>query len=1108
MSKKNLKNLFDEEHEQNSKINKILNIIENTDNIDKKVNKIKKILDKGFDLNKTYNDKNVLIELINSNLSEENIIVLVQLFIDYNVELNSRDNRGYTPLITATEYNKQKIVRFLISKNCDINFPDSNGRTAVFTATSKFNLDIIKILVLEGDADVNIEDNHGISPFFDICADIEEKIDRDNRSKIFNIIEWYISYEKTNLNTSNEQNQTPLMEVSYTGFVEIVRKLIYNKVDVNYEDESGNTALFYAIEGNELEISKLLVLEGDADINHKNVENFNCLLFFLNYFSTSSDKNFVEFLVNQDPERIENDTAIDLNAKLGENERTIVEICIRNSWKGGKWDEVLDILLSDKIQVDITEPLSKIRNNEINIYIDTIRKLEIYSRSKYINNLETCILVKFPSDFKIFDPIMIEEVTIKDFLEDDDTFVIISLKNENEYSAWGLRVDQLKINLKDYTFAECKKDDSPLFIQISDTQWDKWYTNINDIRDCVPYNIAKLIEKNIIENNQRIFYLTDKDAIPQTTNIKNVTIQIDNTEGYSLNLFNEQIDLTSGTHCGPDTKINVYNQVYITDIEILSETVNVKELKESDECKKLNCGDNQICDVKNKKCVKICGRQLKEGDELEIPLNPNITTRRSRKREGEEIPYHLHPNITTRRPRTSYDLEDDIDFSDDEFSPGNKDKITWFEGSDSFSIGFEMYKGGFPKVSGDDIRSFIKVWIQGAPGIEGQVCQMFYQSSGANSGYNGMWIPTNAITVKRGVGEQKTEVSSSGISHMKTNWEWKWFILKKPWYSGGDPSIPLNRFASDPVIAFVSIMMGNWDEENIKIIMDNLKENYNDELYNILNNYYSDNYDLIKEFFQKNRSNLIDCDEYDINMWVGKCTSWNWHDSFYKDFDYIPDIDPRTGLLWTEDNEGKLFLPSKFLDYPKQGLTYSELKKESENDFKDSKILSKARFNQINRQNAIINKEGKPSNLTTKENLQKRMIEDHDTFYTIEVPEIKCYKLKKSDCQQSENCDWIVGKGCKDKDDLVEINKIRRSKRLEDLGYSPKSFVIAKFDYKSNYEGDINFNKGDAIEYIKNIDKNWFLGKINNQEGIAPVSYVEFNNNYFIKEVKENEEIF
>lgn len=52
--------------------------------------------------------------------------------------------------------------------------------------------------------------------------------------------------------------------------------------------------------------------------------------------------------------------------------------------------------------------------------------------------------------------------------------------------------------------------------------------------------------------------------------------------------------------------------------------------------------------------------------------------------------------------------------------------------------------------------------------------------------------------------------------------------------------------------------------------------------------------------------------------------------------------------------------------------------------------------------------------------------------------------------------------------------------------------AIFAFQAESNLE--LSLKKGDLVTLTRQIDENWFEGKIGDRKGIFPVTYVEVNN--------------
>lgn len=108
---------------------------------------------------------------------------LVNDVIDMGASLESKDNLGYTPLISAALLGYPQAVDTLLQKGADINARNNDGQTAVLVSVlglSANHVDnnatadnqwhnrwdkVVEILIKKG-ADINAVDHRGVSPLF------------------------------------------------------------------------------------------------------------------------------------------------------------------------------------------------------------------------------------------------------------------------------------------------------------------------------------------------------------------------------------------------------------------------------------------------------------------------------------------------------------------------------------------------------------------------------------------------------------------------------------------------------------------------------------------------------------------------------------------------------------------------------------------------------------------------------------------------------------------------------------------------------------------------------------------------------------------------------
>lgn len=74
--------------------------------------------------------------------------------------INTRDGKGFTPLILAAYNDQPAVVEFLLQKGADVNAQDAAGNTALMGVCFKGYKDVAKKLIDAG-ADVNLRNANG-----------------------------------------------------------------------------------------------------------------------------------------------------------------------------------------------------------------------------------------------------------------------------------------------------------------------------------------------------------------------------------------------------------------------------------------------------------------------------------------------------------------------------------------------------------------------------------------------------------------------------------------------------------------------------------------------------------------------------------------------------------------------------------------------------------------------------------------------------------------------------------------------------------------------------------------------------------------------------------
>ena len=92
--------------------------------------------------------------------AKERNIELVKLRLDSGVDVNEKNENGWTPLHSAALGGDKEIVKMLIAASADVNAKNRIGWTPLYNAKTK---EIVELLI-GGGADVNAKDEEGKTP--------------------------------------------------------------------------------------------------------------------------------------------------------------------------------------------------------------------------------------------------------------------------------------------------------------------------------------------------------------------------------------------------------------------------------------------------------------------------------------------------------------------------------------------------------------------------------------------------------------------------------------------------------------------------------------------------------------------------------------------------------------------------------------------------------------------------------------------------------------------------------------------------------------------------------------------------------------------------------
>lgn len=183
------------------------------------------------------------------------------------IDVNLQNNYGNTPLIWASYLGCENIVKLLLARtDIKVNTPNINGHTALIEACYSGHENIVKLLLEVPELDINHQSIKKHTAL--LAATKREYVD---------IVKLLLNSKYgVNVNTQNQFGDTPLMEAAYSGNLELTNLLLeVPGVDTNIQNNSGYTALMWAAEKGHHHIVDILLRIPGINIGSYNRHGYN-----------------------------------------------------------------------------------------------------------------------------------------------------------------------------------------------------------------------------------------------------------------------------------------------------------------------------------------------------------------------------------------------------------------------------------------------------------------------------------------------------------------------------------------------------------------------------------------------------------------------------------------------------------------------------------------------------------------------------------------------------------------------------------------------------------------------------------------------------------------
>ncbi|MCR4623430.1 MAG: ankyrin repeat domain-containing protein [Alphaproteobacteria bacterium] len=223
----------------------------------KDVEGIKKLLILKGALNK-WNDKGqpaLVMYAREGNL--EMVKWLIENFKE-NLDINAKDYKGDTALIDAAFKGHYDIVKYLVENGADINIQGENESTALINSIwDKNKNEVTHLLLNQPDIKLDLKGQDGKTALF-------WAVDTENTDMVERLINM-----EADSNIADDKGNTPLMIAVNRGYNNVVKLLVESGADVTKLDANGNTILINAIKYKNNEIINFLLDQPSIKLNVK-----------------------------------------------------------------------------------------------------------------------------------------------------------------------------------------------------------------------------------------------------------------------------------------------------------------------------------------------------------------------------------------------------------------------------------------------------------------------------------------------------------------------------------------------------------------------------------------------------------------------------------------------------------------------------------------------------------------------------------------------------------------------------------------------------------------------------------------------------------------------
>lgn len=178
------------------------------------------------------------------NATESGKLDIIGLFLSAGADVDTLDDRVWTPLMIASCNGSERAVKLLIKSGANVNHQDGAGYSPLHWAAF-YGFSKIVSLLLKKQADVDAHSNHGWTPLMQAAT-------RGHLSVCLMLME-----HGANVNAVSKDGWTSLHKASTNGHFPVVRLLLSKGADNRIRHREAGTAYDMAVKNNHEQVASI-----------------------------------------------------------------------------------------------------------------------------------------------------------------------------------------------------------------------------------------------------------------------------------------------------------------------------------------------------------------------------------------------------------------------------------------------------------------------------------------------------------------------------------------------------------------------------------------------------------------------------------------------------------------------------------------------------------------------------------------------------------------------------------------------------------------------------------------------------------------------------------